>query len=148
MRTTQRLLARRRGFEAVQTKANLDVPPRGGSSPECCGRAALMLASGPRMDLMANALAVTLTLAQPAPARSGPTMAREDTMHTEVPEVLVAAPRVTLDEILDRVATFAITSSDGTWRGTISSTAWRSSHAPRSTSRCRADRSGSRPTTS
>ena len=63
-----------------------------------------MLASRPRMDLMANALVVTLTLAQPAPARSGPTMAREDTMHTEVPEVLVAAPRVTLDEILDRVA--------------------------------------------
>src|SRR5437667_12469972 len=56
------------------------------------------------MDLMANALAVALALGQPAPARSGPTMAREDTMHTEVPEVLVAAPRVTLDEILDRVA--------------------------------------------
>ena len=25
-------------------------------------------------------------------------------MHTEVPEVLITAPRVTLDEILDRVA--------------------------------------------
>jgi hypothetical protein len=34
----------------------------------------------------------------------GPTLAREDTMRTEVPEVLVRAPRVTLDEILDRVA--------------------------------------------
>src|SRR2546427_701797 len=57
------------------------------------------------MDLMATALAATLvTLAQTAPARSGPTLAREDTLHTEVPEVLVAAPRVTLDEILDRVA--------------------------------------------
>ena len=30
--------------------------------------------------------------------------AREDTMHTEVPEVLVTAPRITLDEILDLVA--------------------------------------------
>ncbi len=39
----------------------------------------------------------------PAPRR-GPTLAVEDTMRTEVPEVLVSAPRVTLDEILDRVA--------------------------------------------
>jgi hypothetical protein len=34
----------------------------------------------------------------------GPALAVEDTMRTEVPEVLVRAPRVTLDEILDRVA--------------------------------------------
>src|SRR5690349_15180215 len=34
----------------------------------------------------------------------GPTLAIEDTMHTDVPLVLVRAPRVTLDEILDRVA--------------------------------------------
>jgi len=34
----------------------------------------------------------------------GPTLAVEDTLYTEVPEVLVQAPRVTLDEILDRVA--------------------------------------------
>jgi hypothetical protein len=39
-----------------------------------------------------------------SPASPGPTLAIEDTMHTEVPEVLVRAPRVTLDEILDRVA--------------------------------------------
>jgi hypothetical protein len=38
------------------------------------------------------------------PAGTGPALAIEDTMHTEVPEVLVRAPRVTLDEILDRVA--------------------------------------------
>jgi len=39
------------------------------------------------------------------PARSsGPTLAAEDTMYTEVPPVLVSAPRVTLDEILGRVA--------------------------------------------
>ena len=34
----------------------------------------------------------------------GPTVAVEDTLHTDVSEVLVRAPRVTLDEILDRVA--------------------------------------------
>ena len=41
---------------------------------------------------------------RPAPGTSGPTVALEDTLHTDVPEVLVRAPRVTLDEILDRVA--------------------------------------------
>ena len=41
------------------------------------------------------------TAESPAP---GPTLAREDTMTTSVPEVLVRAPRVTLDEILDRIA--------------------------------------------
>jgi len=43
-----------------------------------------------------------------APARAaeapGPALAVEDTLRTEVSEVLVRAPRVTLDEILDRVA--------------------------------------------
>src|SRR5262249_57859228 len=39
--------------------------------------------------------------ATPSP---GPTLAREDTMYTSVPEVLVRAPRVTLDEILERIA--------------------------------------------
>jgi hypothetical protein len=39
-----------------------------------------------------------------APSEPGPTLAVEDTMYTSVPEVLVRAPRVTLDEILDRVA--------------------------------------------
>ena len=40
-----------------------------------------------------------------SPARPpGPTLAAEDTMYTEVPPVLVSAPRVTLDEILGRVA--------------------------------------------
>jgi len=48
------------------------------------------------------ALALTVPVhADPAP---GPTLAREDTMHTSVPEVVVRAPRVTLDEILDRIA--------------------------------------------
>lgn len=37
-------------------------------------------------------------------AAPGPTVAVEDTMHTAVPEVLIKAPRVTLAEILDRVA--------------------------------------------
>jgi len=51
-------------------------------------------------------LAVPLWLALTAatPASPGPTLAREDTLSTEVAEVLVRAPRVTLDEILDRVA--------------------------------------------
>jgi len=40
----------------------------------------------------------------PVPPGSGPTLAAEDTLHTEVPPVLVSAPRVTLDEILARVA--------------------------------------------
>jgi len=41
--------------------------------------------------------------ATPVASVSLPTLAREDTMHTAVPEVLVAAPRLTLDEILDRI---------------------------------------------
>jgi hypothetical protein len=49
-----------------------------------------------RVDLAVTALA--------APSSPGPTLAREDTMHTSVPEILVSAPRVTLNEILDRVA--------------------------------------------
>jgi hypothetical protein len=52
--------------------------------------------------MLLPSLAAWLILA--APAHSGPTLAAEDTMHTQVPEVLVHAPRVTLDEILDRVA--------------------------------------------
>ena len=52
--------------------------------------------------LLATAPA-TGTAGRPA-ASSVPTMAVEDTMRTEVPEVLVRAPRVTLDEILSRVA--------------------------------------------
>jgi hypothetical protein len=54
-----------------------------------------------RLGLAAFALALLAV----APARAaGPTLAVEDTLRTEVPEVLVRAPRVTLDEILDRVA--------------------------------------------
>ena len=52
-------------------------------------------------------LTLALVAASAIPSRatpSGPTLAVEDTMHTEVSEVLVRAPRVTLDEILDRVA--------------------------------------------
>jgi antitoxin (DNA-binding transcriptional repressor) of toxin-antitoxin stability system len=46
-------------------------------------------------------LAIVLVAALAPP---GPTLAVEDTMHTTVGEVLVRAPRVTLGEILDRVA--------------------------------------------
>jgi hypothetical protein len=50
-------------------------------------------------------LLFAILLAGPTPAAAaGPTLAVEDTMHTQVEEILVRAPRVTLDEILDRVA--------------------------------------------
>jgi len=51
-------------------------------------------------------LAAALALAAPAIAApaEGPTLAKEDTMRTDVSTVLVKAPRVTLEEILDRVA--------------------------------------------
>lgn len=49
------------------------------------------------------ACALLLVLAPHARA-DGPVVAVEDTMRTEVSEVLVRAPRVTLDEILERVA--------------------------------------------
>ncbi len=49
------------------------------------------------MPLLALVLAAALT-------PSGPTLATEDTMRVTVGEVLVRAPRVTLAEILDRVA--------------------------------------------
>jgi hypothetical protein len=55
--------------------------------------------------LLIAALLATAPAAPPARGSAPvPTMAVEDTMRTSVPEVLVRAPRVTLDEILDRVA--------------------------------------------
>ena len=60
------------------------------------------------LALAALALAHSVPLAaqaQPAESPAGtPTLAREDTLSTAVSEILVRAPRVTLDEILDRVA--------------------------------------------
>src|SRR5262245_25135174 len=55
----------------------------------------LLLASGP---------AAAPASGRASPPGSGPTLATEDTLHTDVSEVLVRAPRVTLEEILDRVA--------------------------------------------
>jgi len=52
----------------------------------------------------ALALSAPTTASPPGTSAPGPTVAVEDTMHTSVPEVLVRAPRVTLAEILDRVA--------------------------------------------
>jgi hypothetical protein len=49
-------------------------------------------------------LAICLIATTPAPPAGGPTVAREDTLSTEVSPILVHAPRVTLEEILDRVA--------------------------------------------
>jgi hypothetical protein len=52
--------------------------------------------------------AIVWACAASAPASAsefrGPTLAREDTLHASVPEVLVTAPRMTLDEILDHIA--------------------------------------------
>lgn len=50
------------------------------------------------------ALAALPAAAQGTAAPGTPTLAREDTLSTSVSEVLVRAPRVTLSEILDRVA--------------------------------------------
>lgn len=58
----------------------------------------------PRLPLVLLFAALVLTSASSPAAAAGPTLAVEDTMRTEVSEVLVRAPRVTLDEILDRVA--------------------------------------------
>lgn len=61
----------------------------------------------PCLVLAALVLAAASPASAPAaerPRARGPALAVEDTMRTEVPEVLVRAPRVTLDEILDRVA--------------------------------------------
>lgn len=58
----------------------------------------------PAILLPALILAVTLAAVPARAVPSRPTLATEDTMRTEVSEVLVRAPRVTLDEILGRVA--------------------------------------------
>src|SRR5438477_439768 len=63
------------------------------------------LSNAPRSESESLPARVMDALAAATPvAGPGPTVAREDTMFTEVPEVLVQAPRVTLDEILGRVA--------------------------------------------
>jgi hypothetical protein len=54
------------------------------------------------MFLMLATLLAVGSSVSPPPA--GPTMAAEDTMHTQVSPVLVGAPRVSLDEILNRVS--------------------------------------------
>ena len=56
------------------------------------------------LTFAALALSAPATASPPGTSPPGPTVAVEDTMHTSVPEVLVRAPRVTLAEILDRVA--------------------------------------------
>jgi hypothetical protein len=64
----------------------------------------------PKQFLVIAALAFATLPGQPAAGQPGgapagaPTLAREDTLSTSVSEILVRAPRVTLAEILDRVA--------------------------------------------
>ena len=77
------------------------MPPTAAPQPP---RNLLLAAAIAALGAAVLAAAPRPALAQPPPAGTGPTLAVEDTMHTEVPEVLVRAPRVTLDEILDRVA--------------------------------------------
>lgn len=61
--------------------------------------------NGPFVDALRSPVALFALAVLATSARAeGPTLAIEDTMRTEVSEVLVRAPRVTLDEILDRVA--------------------------------------------
>jgi len=71
-------------------------------SPRVHGR------GGPYLRAQAILLALAVAIGQAAPAMAapaeGPTLAKEDTMRTDVSTVLVKAPRVTLEEILDRVA--------------------------------------------
>jgi hypothetical protein len=74
--------------------------PRALAPPDAVAAVAVVLAFA---ALVAGALPARSQAPSPV-AAGGPTLAVEDTMHTEVPEVLVKAPRVTLDEILDRVA--------------------------------------------
>lgn len=63
-----------------------------------------MNASRPLAPALVFAVALLTALAVRPARAEGPVVAVEDTMRTEVSEVLVRAPRVTLDEILDRVA--------------------------------------------
>lgn len=57
----------------------------------------------PTALFLLTALCVAAGALPAAAGPSGPVLAVEDTMRTEVSEVLVNAPRVTLDEILNRV---------------------------------------------
>ena len=63
----------------------------------------------PRLATLASLVSSLLSIVALAGAAvaaepSKPTLAVEDTLHTTLPEEVVRAPRVTLDEILDRVA--------------------------------------------
>ena len=62
----------------------------------------------PRLATFASSVSLLLSLVALASSATAPTcqptLAVEDTLHTTLPEEIVRAPRVTLDEILDRVA--------------------------------------------
>ena len=73
--------------------------PRHRMSPR--RRSLALLAWAAPVALAAALVPIPAGLAAPG---DGPTLAKEDTMHTDVSTVLVRAPRVTLEEILDRVA--------------------------------------------
>lgn len=75
-------------------------------------------------------LVIPLLAAPPARSGPGPTIAVEDTLYTELPEELVTAPRVTLDEILDRVAR-GEARRDSAIRTQVFTAAVRAMHKPR-----------------
>src|SRR5262245_50330498 len=92
----------------VASDAPPDVAPHGSPMPSRtvppharARFAATARACAAPVVLAAALGAVGTGLAAPG---AGPTLATEDTMHTDVSTVLVKAPRVTLEEILDRVA--------------------------------------------
>lgn len=73
-------------------------------APEAAHGATPLVAAATLEAAQVSAPLVAAETPDPAHGASGPVIAKEDTMHTEIPPVLVSAPRVTLDEILDRVA--------------------------------------------
>lgn len=75
------------------------TPTKSSLFPAAPSTATPMLAA-----LLAASLALSVGSGRAvADTAHGPTLAVEDTMRTDISEVLVHAPRVTLDEILDRV---------------------------------------------
>ena len=92
-----------RGRSLTLTRELTVTPPR---SPSALARRGAALVTAALLLFAAPLPRRTALAAPPVPPRGsgGPTVAVEDTMRTDVPEVLVRAPRVTLDEILDRVA--------------------------------------------
>src|SRR5438105_15007883 len=77
--------------------------------PSCCNVIAVswlaaLLVGAPAATASSPAAPSMGASSSAAAAATGPTLAKEDTLHMDLPPVLVHAPRVTLAEILRRVA--------------------------------------------